>query len=110
MGLAWARIACPTLPYTCGDSRHPARLGVACRGERRHQATIAVRLEADVGIASKYPHRRRSATSRLWPPQLAAAVDVRAVTGYQDFVDTAPLDLVYVAHHSRMYLVPAASR
>jgi len=42
--------------------------------------------------------------------RLAAAMDVRAVTGYQDFVDTAPLDLVYVADHSRMHLVPAASR
>ena len=42
--------------------------------------------------------------------QLAAANDVRRVTGYQDFVDTAPLDLVYVADHTRMRLVPAASR
>ena len=33
---------------------------------------------------------------------LAAASDVRRVPGYQDFVDTAPLDLVYVAHHGRM--------
>ncbi len=40
--------------------------------------------------------------------QLAAATDVRRVTGYQDFVDTAPLDLVYVADHARMRLVPAA--
>lgn len=37
-------------------------------------------------------------------------VDVRRVTGYQDFVDLAPLDLVYVAHHARMLLVPAAQR
>lgn len=42
--------------------------------------------------------------------QLTAATDVRRVTGYQDFVDTAPLDLVYVADHSRMKLVPAAQR
>lgn len=42
--------------------------------------------------------------------QMAAASDVRGVTGYQDFVDTAPLDLVYVAHHGRMSLVPAAQR
>lgn len=39
-----------------------------------------------------------------------AAADVRRVTGYQDFVDTAPLDLVYVADHARMKLVPAAQR
>jgi SagB-type dehydrogenase family enzyme len=42
--------------------------------------------------------------------QLVAASDLRRVTGYQDFVDEAPLDLVYVADHSRMKLVPAGSR
>ena len=36
--------------------------------------------------------------------------DVRRVTGYQDFVDTAALDLIYVADHARMRLVPAAQR
>ena len=39
-----------------------------------------------------------------------AASDVRRVTGYQDFVDSAPLDLVYVADHARMKMVPAAQR
>jgi nitroreductase len=42
--------------------------------------------------------------------QLVAGSDVRRVTGYQDFVDEAALDLVYVADHSRMKLVPVASR
>ncbi len=42
--------------------------------------------------------------------QRVVAADVRRVTGYQDFVDTAPLDLVYVADHARMKLVPAAQR
>jgi len=42
--------------------------------------------------------------------RLAVASDVRAVTGYQDFVDEAPLDLVYVADHRAMKLVPAAQR
>jgi hypothetical protein len=41
---------------------------------------------------------------------LEAATGVRRVTGYQDFVDTAPLDLIYVADHGRMKLVPAAQR
>ena len=41
---------------------------------------------------------------------LICAGDVRRVTGYQDFVDTAPLDLIYVADHRRMGLVPAARR
>ena len=42
--------------------------------------------------------------------QLIAGSDVRRVTGYQDFVDEAPLDLVYVADHGRMTLIPVASR
>ncbi|MGZ5876221.1 MAG: SagB/ThcOx family dehydrogenase [Bradyrhizobium sp.] len=42
--------------------------------------------------------------------QLVAGSDLRRVTGYQDFVDEAALDLVYVADHGRMKLVPAASR
>lgn len=42
--------------------------------------------------------------------QLTVARDVRGVTGYQDFVDLAALDLIYVADHSRMHLVPAAQR
>jgi SagB-type dehydrogenase family enzyme len=40
----------------------------------------------------------------------AVASDIRGVSGYQDFVDTAPLDLIYVADHARMALVPAGRR
>ena len=36
--------------------------------------------------------------------------DLRSITGYQDFVDEAPLDLVFVADYSRMKLVPVALR
>lgn len=42
--------------------------------------------------------------------QLVESSDVRRVTGYQDFVDNAALDLVYVADHGRMGMVPAAQR
>ncbi len=41
---------------------------------------------------------------------LVAAADVRRVTGYQDFVDDAPLDLVFVADFSRLGMVPATQR
>jgi nitroreductase len=41
---------------------------------------------------------------------LVAGSDLRRVTGYQDFVDDAALDLIYIADHSRMKLVPVASR
>ena len=36
--------------------------------------------------------------------------DIRAVTGQQDFVGTAPLNLVYVAHGERMHDVPPEDR
>jgi SagB-type dehydrogenase family enzyme len=42
--------------------------------------------------------------------QLIVSNDLRSITGYQDFVDEAPLDLVFVADYSRMKLVPVALR
>ncbi len=42
--------------------------------------------------------------------QLVAEADLRRVTGYQDFVDEAPIDLVFVADDSRMALVPVTQR
>jgi len=42
--------------------------------------------------------------------QLVAPTDLRRITGYQDFVDKAPLDLVYVADYTRMKRVPVAQR
>lgn len=36
--------------------------------------------------------------------------DLRRVTGYQDFVDDAPLDLVYVADLRRLAMVPVRER
>jgi SagB-type dehydrogenase family enzyme len=42
--------------------------------------------------------------------RLVAASDLRRITGYQDFVDEAPLDLVFVADYERMKLVPARLR
>lgn len=41
---------------------------------------------------------------------LVASADLRRVTGYQDFVDHAPVDLVYVGDEARMSLMPAAQR
>ena len=42
--------------------------------------------------------------------RLEVPSDVRGITGYQDFTDEAALDLVFVADHRRMTLVPAAQR
>jgi nitroreductase len=41
---------------------------------------------------------------------LTVSSDLRNITGYQDFVDAAPLDLVFVADYSRMKLVPVTLR
>ncbi len=40
--------------------------------------------------------------------QLVAHTDARRVTGLQEFVDMAPLDLVYVADFRRMFTMPPA--
>ena len=64
--------------------------------------------EVDVFLAlPNGAYRYDAATHRLL---LAAGKDLRAITGYQDFVDDAPLDLVYVADHRRMALVPVGQR
>jgi SagB-type dehydrogenase family enzyme len=42
--------------------------------------------------------------------RLVKECDARRVTGYQDFVDHAPLDLIYVADHAHTDRVPAQLR
>lgn len=64
--------------------------------------------EVDVYVALPNGLYRYAASAQTL--HLVSAADVRRVTGYQDFVDTAPLDLVFVADYSRMKLVPAAQR
>ena len=41
---------------------------------------------------------------------LKRAVDARNLTGYQDFVGEAPLDLIYVVNYGRLGTVPASLR
>jgi nitroreductase len=64
--------------------------------------------EIDVFVALASGAYRYDASAHAL--RLVAASDLRAITGYQDFVDEAPLDLVYVADHARMGLVPVAQR
>lgn len=64
--------------------------------------------EVDVYVAlPEGAYRYDAAHHRL---HLEASADIRRITGYQDFVDDAPLDLVFVADYSRMHLVPASQR
>lgn len=64
--------------------------------------------EIDVFVALPSGAYRYDATAHEL--HLVASSDLRRITGYQDFVDEAPLDLVYVADHSRVKLVPVGQR
>jgi nitroreductase len=75
-------------------------------GRTAPSASNAQEIEVFVALPSG-AYRYHGATHALY---LVAASDLRRVTGYQDFVDEAPLDLVYVADHARMGLVPVAQR
>lgn len=64
--------------------------------------------EIDIFVAlSSGAYRYDAATHTLI---LVAASDIRRTTGYQDFVDEAPLDLVYVADYTRLSRVPFSQR
>lgn len=83
--------------------------GVNRPREGGHTAPSAMHAQ-EVDVYAALPdglYRYDPATHSLEQGQ---ARDVRRVTGYQDFVDEAAVDLVYVADHSRMARVPAAQR
>jgi nitroreductase len=75
-------------------------------GRTAPSALNAQEIDVFVALASG-AYLYDAATHQL---HLVAASDLRSVTGYQDFVDEAPLDLVYVANHSRMSMVPVSQR
>lgn len=79
------------------------------RPDGRRTAPSAMNAqEIDIYVALPRGAYRYNAEGNLL--ELVAGSDVRRVTGYQDFVDDAPLDLVYVADHGRMRMVPAGMR
>jgi nitroreductase len=82
--------------------------GVNRSGGGRTSPSALDAREIDIVVALPYGAYRFD--PQLHVLQLVCAQDVRRVTGYQDFVDEAPLDLVYVADHARMRMVPAAQR
>lgn len=79
------------------------------RGDGGRTAPSALNAqEVDLFVAlPQGAYRYEAAAHEL---RLVAAADLRRVTGYQDFVDQAPLDLVYVADHARMKMVPVEQR
>jgi SagB-type dehydrogenase family enzyme len=64
--------------------------------------------EIDVYVA--LPEGLHSYDASAHALKLVSATDVRHVTGYQDFVDRAPLELIFVADHPRIKVVPVAQR
>jgi SagB-type dehydrogenase family enzyme len=85
-----------------------AAYGVNRRGGGRTAPSALDAQEIDVYVA--LPDGAYLYDAKAHALRLVAATDVRRVTGYQDFVDQAPLDLVYVADHARMRMVPAGQR
>ncbi|KHK58280.1 nitroreductase [Ralstonia sp. A12] len=65
-----------------------------------NEIDIYVALPEGVYRYEPEPHRLR----------LKHAVDARNLTGYQDFVGEAPLDLVYVVNHARADQMPQPQR
>lgn len=85
-----------------------AAFGVNRRNGGRTAPSAVDAQEIDVYVA--LPDGAYIYDAKAHVLKLVAASDVRRVTGYQDFVDEAPLDLVYVADHRRMRMVPVAQR
>jgi nitroreductase len=85
-----------------------AAFGVNRRGGGRTAPSAINAQEIDVYVA--LPDGAYLYDARAHCLRLVAGSDLRRVTGYQDFVDDAPLDLVYVADHSRMRMIPVKQR
>ena len=96
------------LPLPVLSSLLWAAFGVNRRDGGRTAPSAINAQEIDVYVA--LPDGAYLYDARTHALRLVAGSDLRSVTGYQDFVDDAPLDLVYVVDHSRMKLIPVASR
>jgi len=96
------------LPLPVLSSLLWAAFGVNRRGGGRTAPSALDAQEVDVYVA--LPDGAYLYDADAHALRLVAASDLRRITGYQDFVDEAPLDLVFVADHARMRMVPAAQR
>jgi SagB-type dehydrogenase family enzyme len=79
------------------------------RADGHRTAPSAINAQ-EIDLYVALPHGAYLYDAAAHSLERVAAQDLRRVTGYQDFVDEAPLDLVYVADHARMRMVPAAHR
>lgn len=96
------------VPLTLLSSLLWAAYGVNRENGERTAPSALNAQEVDLYVALPSGAYRYDAAAQAL--DLVTANDVRRVTGYQDFVDEAPLDLVFVADHSRMKLIPVAQR
>jgi nitroreductase len=96
------------LPLPVLSSLLWAAFGVNRRGGGRTAPSAINAQEIDVYVALPGGAYLYDATAHTL--RLVASSDLRRITGYQDFVDDAPLDLVYVADHARMRMVPVRQR
>jgi len=96
------------LPLPVLSSLLWAAFGMNRRGGGRTAPSAINAQEIDVYVA--LPDGAYLYDARTHALRLVAASDLRRITGYQDFVDDAPLDLVYVADHGRMRMVPVGQR
>lgn len=85
-----------------------AAYGVSREGGGRTAPSALNCQEVDVFVALPAGAYRYDAAAHAL--RLVAGSDLRSITGYQDFVDAAALDLVFVADHARMGMVPVAQR
>jgi nitroreductase len=85
-----------------------AAYGVNRPGGGRTAPSAVNAQEVDVYLALPSGAYLYDAAANLL--RLVASSDLRSITGYQDFVDEAPLDLIFVADYSRVKLVPVGQR
>lgn len=85
-----------------------AAYGVNREGGWRTAPSALNCQEIDVFVALPAGAYRYDAAAHAL--SLVAGSDLRGITGYQDFVDEAPLELVFVADHARMGMVPVSLR
>lgn len=97
-----------SLPLPVLSSLLWAAFGVNRRGGGRTAPSALGAQEIDVYVA--LPQGAYLYDAKAHRLRLVSASDLRRVTGYQDFVDDAPLDLVFVADHRRMRMVPVGQR
>lgn len=84
----------------CGINRHDLGGRTAPSAMNAQEVDVYVALPQGLYLYDPGSHTLK----------LIVAKDVRRITGYQDFVDSAPVDLIFVADHSRMRLVPSSKR